>query len=197
MGLHRFLSLLAAFIGLTGAVFLAKGILVLSPKDMLHSTTHYSAMGWPSKEIISSMAIQKADTLIGVTYIFLAFSIQVVSLVLVNGEIPFAVSRWTAVGMAFALASILTIIFYLINGGIRDYNELKVEKLVVRDYCTKRFVGRVADPANVKGLEDMSQEYFNLERNDSETKVDFIKRIAKYVQWTVPDDIDFSKIDEK
>ncbi len=81
MHLHRFLSLLAAFIGLIGAVFLAKGVLVLSSKDMLHSTTHYSAMGWPSKQIIFSMATQKADTSIGIAYIFLAFVIQVVSLI--------------------------------------------------------------------------------------------------------------------
>jgi len=193
MQLHKFLSLLAVIIGLVGAIFLAKGILVLSPKDMVHSTTHYSAMGWPSKRIISSMAIQKADTLIGFIFIFLAFPIQVISLI-VTDKIALGETRSRSIALAFVFVFVLTIILYLLNRGIRDYNEIEMEKLVARDYCTRRFVGRPVDPANAKGLEDMSYEYFNLKRKDAETQIDLIKRIAKHVGWDVPEDIDFSRI---
>ena len=70
-----------------------------------------------------------------------------------------------------------------------------MEKLVARDYCTRRFVDRPVDTANAESLEDMSYEYFNLKRMDAETQIDFIKRIANYVGWSIPADIDFSKID--
>ena len=96
--------------------------------------------------------------------------------------------------IVFAIVSILTVLFSLINIKIRDYYKLETGKIAVKDYCTNRFERKVLDPVNIKGLETMSQELLNLKREDSETKVDFIKRIAKYVEWIIPDDIDFSRI---
>ena len=196
MGLNRFLSLLAASMGLIGAVFLAKGVLIQSAEDMINSTTHYSACAWPSKKIISSMSIQKADTVTGIVYIFIAFLIQLVSLIFLKGEIIFIKKWWMSIGIAFILIFILTITFYLINNGIRNHNVLKMEKIVVRDYFTDRFVGKAVDTANIQGLEDMSKEYFNLNREDSESDFDFVKKIAQYVGWSIPSNIDFSRIDE-
>jgi len=194
MALHKFLSLLAVVMGFVGAVFLAKGILVLRPKDMLETTTHYSAMGWPSKQIISSMAVQKADTLIGFVCMFLALLIQVVA-ILVNKEIGFAKNQLAAFCSAFIFVAALTIILYVVDNGVRNYFGFEMKKLVAQDYCSKRFVGRPVDSANFKGLQDMVREYFRLERGASESCADFIKRVARHVGWTVPDDIDFSRIE--
>ena len=193
MGLQRFFSLLAASIGLIGAVFLSKGVVILSPKVMLHLTSPYSRYAY-APEQIASMATQKADALIGVVYIFLAFLIQVFSLIFVTGESSFIKSRWMGFWIVFTIVSILTVIFSLINIKIRDYYKLETGKIAVKDYCIKRLERKVIDPVNIKSLETMSQELLNLKKEDSETKADFIKRIAKYVEWTIPDDIDFSMI---
>lgn len=193
MGWHRFFSLLAASIGLIGAVFLSKGVVVLSSKVMLHLTSPYSRIAY-APEQIASMATQKADALIGVIYILLAFLIQVLSLIFVTGDSSFIKSRWMGFWIVFAVVSILTVLFSLINIKIRDYYKLETGKIAVKDYCIKRLERKVLDPVNIKSLETMSQELLNLKKEDSETKVDFIKRIAKYVEWTIPDDIDFSRI---
>ena len=160
---------------------------------MLRSTMHYSAMAWPSKQIISSMAVQKADTLIGFVFIFIAFSIQIISL-FVSDKVAVHENLFRCVVLALTFVCILTVILFLVDRGIRQYNELEMEKFYVQDYCRRRFIGRPIDPANAKGLEDMSQEYFSLKREDSEGQIDFIKRIAKYVGWDIPEDTDFSRI---
>jgi len=55
--------------------FLAKGIVGLSPKGMLRLTSPYSRIAY-GPEQIDSMVGQKADSLVGVIYIFLAFLIN-------------------------------------------------------------------------------------------------------------------------
>ena len=36
--------------------------------------------------------------------------------------------------------------------GLRDYHETNMQKLVIQDYCIRRFEGKAVDPANAKGL---------------------------------------------
>lgn len=194
MELHRFISLLAASVGLIGAIFLSIGVLILSDKDMVHSTYHYSAMGWPSKQIVSSMATQKAHTIVGVIFIISAFSIQVISLIFLSEDIPFVKSPVIGVGITAVLLFVLTVVFFLVDRGLQHYHELNMEKLIAKDYCANRFENRAVDPANVEGLAAMAQEYFNLKREVSETQIDFIKRIGKHIGWIIPNNIDFSRI---
>ena len=52
------------------------------------------------------------------------------------------------------------------------------------------------DPFNAKGLETMSQQLLNMSRETAKTKVGFIKRIAKYVDWKIHKETDFSRITE-
>ena len=194
MELHKFLSLLAACFGLGGSIFLAKGIVGLSPKNMLRLTSPYSRIAYAPDQIYS-MAAQKADALVGVIYIFLAFSIQAGALIFVEHETVFVKARWTGVCIALAATLLLTIIFSLIDKAFRNHTKLAIGKVAIRDYCAERFAG-IIDPVNAKSLETMSQELLNINRGASETKVDFIKRIAKDVDWKIPKETDFSRITE-
>jgi len=196
MELHRFLSLLATLIGLIGAAFVAKGIVILSPEEMIRSTTHYSAMAWPSKRIITSMSTDQADTLVGFIFVFLACLIQAIA-IFVNEEVPFCKSSARSVMVAFVFVLVLIIMFYFVNKGIRDYDISKMQKYVIKDYCTERFIGRSVDRASAQGLEDMISEYLpELERKDSESQKDFIKRIADYASCILPNNTDFSSLEE-
>jgi len=84
MELSKFFSLLATCLGLGGSIFLAKGIVGLSPNGMLRLTSPYSRFAYATEQI-DSMAGQKADALVGVVIIFLAFLIQGGALVFVEG----------------------------------------------------------------------------------------------------------------
>lgn len=192
MELSKFLSLLATCFGLGGSIFLAKGIVGLSPKGMLRLTSPYSRFAY-APEQIDSMAAQKADALVGVVIIFLAFLIQGGALVFVEDGTVLFKAGWTGVCIALAATLILTIIFSLVGKTFRNHTKLAIGKIAIRDYCADRFKGMI-DPVNAKSLETMSQELLNMNRGASETKVDFIKRIAEYVDWKIPKGTDFSKI---
>ena len=91
MELSKFLSLLATCLGLGGSIFLAKGIVGLNPKAILRLASPNSRFAY-APEQIDSMAGQKVDALVGVVIIFLAFLIQVGSLVFVeDGTVLFKV----------------------------------------------------------------------------------------------------------
>jgi len=191
---HRFLSLLAALFGLIGAIFLSKGVLALTPKAILYLTSpNYLTLDYASEQNIRSLATQKADTLCGVIYVLLAFLIQAFSLIFVSNDRPFVKSRWMGFWIAVTIIAIFTVVLSIINIRIRDYITLVAGKTEVKNYC-KHFVG-VVDPAYTKGLEGVSKDLLHLKRVDSETQVDFIKRISKYVGYSIPKDTDFSKIE--
>ena len=67
------------------------------------------------------------------------------------------------------------------------------EELIKR-YYTEQFVG-IIEPEFVKELDKKSDKLLNLRKNDSETNVEFIERIAEYVGYSIPEDIDYSKIE--
>jgi hypothetical protein len=194
MELSKFLSLLATCLGLGGSIFLAKGIVGLSPKGMLRLTSPYSRIAYAPDQI-DSMAGQKADALVGVVIIFLAFLIQGGALVFVEDGTVLFKAGWTGVCIALVATLILTIIFSFVDKIFRNHTKLAIGKIAIRDYCANRFNGMI-DPVNAKSLETMSQQLLNMSRETAETKVDFIKRIAKYVDWKIPKETDFSRITE-
>ena len=192
MELHRFFSLVAVCFGLVGSVFLAKGIIFLRPKNMLRLTSPYSRLAY-APEQIDSLAAQKTDALVGVIIIFLAFLTQLVSLIVIEADTPFIKTRWVAFLAVLGIISIMTIISYYVGKKFHNDTELEIGKIAIRDYSAERFAG-VIDLVDVKSFEIMSQDLINIRREASETKIEFLKRIAKYVGWTIPEGIDFSKI---
>lgn len=195
MELSKFLSLLATCFGLCGSIFLAKGIVGLSPEGMLRLTSPYSRFAY-APEQLDSMAGQKADSLVGVIYIFLAFLIQAGALIFVEDRTALFKTHWTGICIVLAATLILTVIFSFADKNLRKHTRLSIGKIAIKEYCAERFSGTI-DPVNAQSLETMSQELLNISRGDSETKVDFIRRIAKYVDWNIPKETDFSTIADK
>lgn len=195
MSLRRFLSLLAACIGLFGAIFLAKGLIVLNPRAILHLTSPYARIAY-APEQISSMAGQKADALIGVIYISLAFLIQVCSLIFVDDKTNFIKTKWLGFWIVIAIVSVLTVIFSFINIRVSSHIRLETGKVAVKDYLAKR-LNRMVNLSDVKTLEKVSEDLLDINKRNDETRVDFIKRIAEYVGWTIIKETDFSKITDE
>ena len=83
MELTKFLSLCGAIIGFIAVLFLSK-VLFSSSEDFLKSTVHYSPRGWPSVEILSDAASQKADTIASVVLVAIALTMQICSTFISN-----------------------------------------------------------------------------------------------------------------
>lgn len=197
MGLYRFFSLLAVFMGFGGSVFLAKGIIGLSPKAMLHSSSRYGAYAFHTAEI-KSMSKNKANTLVGIIYILIAFLIQLIAIIFVENEIATFKTRWAGFWCGFFMFCFLSIIFYLLNINIYHNTKLTIGKIAIKDFCFYRFSEKKKiDSANAKSLVTMCRELIDFYKGDNETLINFVKRVAKYVDWEIQEEMDFSEIDNE
>lgn len=196
MKLYKFLGILAASIGLVGAVFLVIGTLSLTNKNIMDSMFHFAAIGWPSTEMITSKTTLLADTKVGFVGISLAFLIQIVA-ICIPDRWRIGKAFWSAVITLCLIMAILIVIFIFCDSCLRNFHESNVKKLIVKDYLTRKLEREPVDPTAHKGLAALWNEYFGLKKEESDTKdkEDFIKKVAEDVGWTVPQDVDFSRID--
>ena len=193
MELDEFHSLLAVCFGLVGSVFLANGIIFIRHKTMLHLTSPYSANDY-AKEQIDSLAAQKAWASVGIFIIILAFLAQSGALIVEEGTL-FVKNRLIGVCIVVTTTGILTVISIFVAKGLHSCIRVAIGKIAVRDYCADHFTTGKFGSVNVKCLETMLQDLqLNINKKAPETKIDFIKRVAKYVGWTIPEGTNFSKI---
>lgn len=188
MKLHKFLDLLIIITGLVSVIFLARGILVLSPEKMLKEFPHYSALGWPSVRMILSKATQKADLVVGSVSVLLTFILQIIDGLFGN-------KTWLTKrkGVMLSILYSVVLVTLLINAEkkICKYNQSKMKKLAFQHYCESKISDEKTDKSNA--FQAISREYFNLEKRNSETAVEFIKKVAEYAEWEITDQ-DFSKM---
>ena len=90
MELNKFLSLCGVVFGGVAAISLSK-VLFVGAEEILRGTYHYSSTGWPSVQIISDKAGQKADTLASVILIFFALALQACA-IFVDNDVDFTTS---------------------------------------------------------------------------------------------------------
>ena len=173
---------------------MANGIVGMKPRDMLRLTAPYSRMAY-APEQIESMASQKADIFTGVLFILVAFFIQVIGIVFIPKEIKFGATKWMGVLSVLIITVILLFIGCWFRKDIWLNNKSEIGKFALRDYCEKRFSGTV-DPFNAQSFVKMSEELLCIVKKKDETTVDFIKRMAAYINWEIPVETDFSKITE-
>ena len=192
MEVNSLINLLSACLGLSGAIFMANGIVGMKPSDMLRLTAPYSRMAY-APEQIESMASQKADIFTGVLFILIAFLIQVVSIVLIPNEVKFGATKWVGILLVLTITVILLFIGYWVRKNIWQNNKSEIGKLALRDYCEGRFSSAI-DPGNAESFVKMSEELLSIGKKRDETTVDFIKRKAVYINWEIPVETDFSKI---
>lgn len=192
MGLQKFISLVSAGIGLVGAIFLAKSFIALTPNELLHLASPYSRIAY-APEQIASMSAQKADAIIGIFFILLAFIGQICALVLVDETTLFVNSRWISFWISVACVSIFTVIFSFIDLKISSYIKLETGKIAARDYCNKRLTRETIDSVNLEGVERIANELLGMTKKADEKKADFIKRIFNYIGFKYLDKIELLK----
>jgi len=196
MDLQKFLSLFACLMGFIGAIFLAKGVLALSPKAMLELTPPHARIGYAPEHIVS-LATQKADTLIGVIYIGSAFVIQIISLLSSSRGKLITETRWMGFWIVLAIISLITIIFSLSNVKIRHWYRIKMGKLEVERHCNYHYSKNDFSERFVRETETMSRELLDLQRKDTESNSDFMRRVSQLVECPILDQVDFSKYDSE
>lgn len=180
--------------GLIGAIFLAKGVLALSPKAMLELTPPHARIGY-APEQIAALAAQKADTIIGVLYIVAAFLIQVVSLVFFSNSRFIIKSSWMGFWIVVLMVGALTVISSLAGSKIRNWYRIEMGKLEVEWHCRDYYSRNDFSERLIREVETMSRELLDLQRGENESNGDFMKRVFEFVECPILDQVDFSRYD--
>jgi len=193
MELQRFIGLLSALIGVMGAFFLAKGVLASGPRDILNNFHQYSHIGYPSATQITSKSNEKSSTLIGISLVLLAFFMQAITLTIkINTQ-----KDWLSLRLIVWIGLIIFGASCICDLVIFNLYKNRIGRLAVKDYCTARLESERIDPVNVRTLETITNELLSIRKGKEESTEHFIRRIAEYVKWMVPDNIDFSAFDPK
>jgi hypothetical protein len=189
MELTKFLSLCGAIIGFIAVLFLSK-VLFSSSEDFLKSTVHYSSKGWPSTEILSDAASQKADTIASVVLVAIALSMQICSTFISNDVFLFKDLSKSLI-LAFILVAIISFTVYQSGKGFKNSFEINLKKHAARDLLKDSFV-TMSGPL-CSDIENVAIQYFDFKRNNSEGNDDFIKRFSVFVDYQIPENADFTK----
>jgi len=189
MELAKFLNLCAILFGIIAVLFLSKA-LFSSAEQILRTTYHYSSIGWPSVAIISDKAVQKADTLASIILVLIVLILQLCSL-FIKDNISFTSTCQKGVIIAFVFVIIAAVIVHNINVGFRKSFELEIKRIAARDYIKSDFE-KSNCPLYID-VEAIAKQYFNLCKNTDEANMDFVKRFACFLEYSIPEDADFSK----
>ena len=193
MDLGKFINILVVCISVIGVGFISIGA-IAKARDVLDSTTHYSATSWPSKKIINNITDNKVKTVTGFVVVLIAGILQLVSLLLPN-KMPFLKNPVAACLLALVTTTVILGVIYIAQKGIQEYYSTQIMKQATRDYMS-RYKRWSHDSGNVQGVESINREYFNMGKEPEKSWQDYIKEVAKHVNWDIPDDLDLANIKE-
>jgi len=181
MEIQKFLSLLAALIGFVGALFLSKGVLSLSPKAMLELTSPYSRIGYAPEQIIS-FAKRKADTVMGVFYILIAFLLQIISIVFFSKSLFLFRSQWLGFWIALAIVATLTIISSFASSRVSNWHRNEMGKIKICSHGSRYLLKDDFSERCAKEIESMARDLLGMKREGNESTCEFIKRVYEYAK---------------
>ena len=123
MTLSHLLSIIAAILGFSGAIFLSYGILATTPPVM----AKLSQACWDrNPEVVKNVCGTKADYFCGVTLIVIAFALQIVGLIFAQDGCQVFHEYWTGVIIGIILCLCVIAIFLGLNKSKRNFYQKQV-----------------------------------------------------------------------
>ena len=186
MNMKTFFTLLALSLGLVGTIFISKGILLKTPRYMAEVSA--TKFGY-NKDILTDLALSKADMLIGFSIIILVFTIQILNISLIPETCPFIESKQ----MSFTLLIFIFLTFFLIaspiSHGFKKYFFKEAAVIMVRenlDESIKNNKGILRKKYSYLSITNYAQDLLNINRKREETDINLLKRIAQEVKYDLP-----------
>jgi hypothetical protein len=164
-------------------------VLFSSANKLLEATVHYSPVGWPSKEILSSIANQKADTLASMLFVALALISQMLP-TFIKSDIHFPLSM-KSVSVSVICLIVICVVIYGIKVGFGKSWEMDLKKQAAKDYV-RLAVEEMSCPL-YEDIESIAQQYFEYKKDPKETNENFLKRFAEYLKYDLRPDVNLSK----
>lgn len=172
MTVDVFINIVVVVLNLTGTYLMARGLLSLSPKDILKNHPTYSSV-YHSKAEMTVMVKNRIETAAGIIIIIFAVGLQI--MLLVN---QLWKSTFLGIGLTLFLSLCLILFFFVLTKMvIPKYIEKKVTE-VNKYYVISEIQSRDCLFTNSGFFARRIEDYFGLFKEEGETDDDFVERVA-------------------
>lgn len=191
MSLDRTLAIVAALLGVSGSILLAKGTLKLSARTI--ATMSQTYFGYNSLEL-RSVASQKADFMSGISLIILAFLVQLANLLFLAHSAA-TYPYFYAVRLIAVLAAPPLVIAFVANRLLTTKYAIDSFKFLVKEglqYNLKR--GKISKEDYEDHLKKAAG-MFGMTKREEESPTDFLKRYSGFLGLEIPRDTDMNELE--
>ncbi|WP_333593600.1 hypothetical protein [Anaerospora hongkongensis] len=172
MTVDVFINIVVVLLNLIGTYFMARGLLSLSPKDILKSHPTYSSV-YHSKAEMTVMVKNRIETAMGIIIIIFAVGLQIMLFVNDSWKLIFINTGVTV----FLSLCLILIFFFLTKTVIPKYIEKKVTE-VNKYYVISEVQSGNCPFTNSGFFARRIEDYFGLFKQEGETDDDFVERVA-------------------
>jgi hypothetical protein len=186
MMIDRFASIVSAILGLVGLMFVLKGVSRLSPDLIAKISQTYIEFNMTQ---IQNLASQKADFVTGAVLILIACLIQMSSLLFLREPFMIFEDYWRAAGLAVATGVLVMIIFFGVNRGLSNHYQEQSKYSLAKVYFQTVLKQDPILSQHLKTTEDLAASLFGIEKQPDESGKDFLNRLAKRFEISLPGDL--------
>lgn len=190
MLIDRFLSIISAILGLAGVMCVLKGVSRLSPDLIAKVSQTYLEFNMTQIQTLSS---QKADFVTGATLVLIACLLQTGVLLFLREPFQIFESYWHAAGLAVATGAVMMVVFYGVNQGMAKHYQEKAKFSLARSYFQTVLKQDPILVQHLKTTEDVASSLFGIEKAPDESGKDFLNRIAKRFEISLPKELRFEE----
>jgi hypothetical protein len=193
MNLDRFLNLLAAVFGAIGSVYVLKGIVSLTPMLI----ARLSSTDWGFSETqIDALVSQKADGIVGMALVVIAFLLAAVALIVVPDGTRVFSKLWVALAVVVAFAGTSYFALRAIGSVIQRHQKHEVARLFASGALGEVFHRKHAEIWDTGDL-PVYARLIGLQVDESEPLRSLVAKMATALDMQVPEDFDFSKVEKQ
>jgi hypothetical protein len=181
--IDRFASILSAVLGLTGVMFVLKGVARLSPDLIAKVSQTYLEFNVTQ---IQNLASQKADFVTGAVLILIACLIQTGALLFLREPFLIFEDYWHAAGLAVVTSVIIVIVFFGVNRGMSKHYQEQAKFSLAKSYFQAVLKQDLILLQHLKTTEDVAASLFGIEKEPAESGKEFLSRLAKRFDISLP-----------
>ena len=194
MNPDKTLSLCATILGFSGSIFMAIGVLYLTPDIIAEQATNRT---WYNPDQLHNIATQKAHFECGIVLVAVAFFLQFINLTVSHERISKILSF---LGKDVPLVIILSII--LIFGAVivdpirkKKHKSDSHKSLAVGLFVDDLKDNKISDGEYEELMGD-AKKYLDFKRKPGEPRINYLKRYLGFLGTEIPANIDLSEIEE-
>lgn len=196
MNPDKMLSLGATILGFSGSIFLAIGVLYLTP-DMIAEQAKTKT--WYNPEQLHNIATQKAHFECGIVLVVVAFLLQSINLIVSHERISKIFSFFGKdVSLVIPLSLILILGAVIADSILKKKHKFDSHKSLAKDYLLNISLkdNKVSD-GEYKELMERTEKYLNFRVEPEKSKASNLKRYADFLGVRIPSNADLNELEER